>query len=408
MKPTFCVVLWLAAICGFSQNLQVSTIVPDINASGGVTWGPDGNLYVSDFGPNFTTTDPTNVYRVNYGSWEVDTFAQGFAGASGSCFDAEGNFYQSNPIGKKISRLSAAGNLDLNWASEGFGLPVGIQQGVDGNFYVCDCNQNQIIKVTPEGVTSVFADSPEFACPNGLTVDPDGVLYACNFTDGKILKVTPEATVSVVTQIPQLTGGPNPVGAGHLTWKNDYLFVTAIGRGEVYKVDLDGNQELIAGIAFDFSNADGPASQATFSKPNGIVASTTGDTLFLNVSTPTWLNGPQDLHPAHLRMITGVCSLPDVDCPLLTANGAIGESEQPLFSVAPNPSHESVEVSFSPEMEGQLDELQLIDSLGKILRTIPVKALQSVTISLAEFPPGSYWLKAKTSTETFSRQLIVH
>ncbi len=409
MKSLFLTLLsFFCIVFSYAQNLQVSTIVNNINASGGVTIGPDGNIYASDYGPGLGAPMPTKVYTVAYGTWDVSIFADGFPGASGSCFDAAGNFYQSSPFGKKISKIDSNNNVDLDWATEGFTLPIGIQQGHDGNFYVCDCTQNQIIQVTPDGNTSVFADSPDFACPNGLTIDPEGILYACNFTDGKVLKITPEAEVTVLTQIPQLLGGPNPIGAGHLTWKNDFLFVTAIGRGEVYKVDMQGNQELIAGVAFGFSNNDGPALQATFSKPNGIAASITGDTLFLNVSDPTWPSAPQALHPAHLRMITGVCSLPDVDCPLLTSTEEAKPSNQHLFSISPNPSRTSVTVTFDQNRIQVPFQVQLIDSLGQVLKTTKIEHhLQPIKFSLEDVPSGIFWVQVNTKTETYSAQLIV-
>ena len=342
-----------------AQNLRVSTVAEKINASGGVTMGPDGHIYISDFGPAFGSAPaPTKTYRVNSGTWQVSVFAEGFEGASGACFDREGNFYQSNPFGHKISKISPDGSINLDWATENLNVPVGIQQGPDGNFYVCNCSNKNIVRIKPDGRTTVFAEGDEFTCPNGLTIDPQGNLYACNFPDGKILKITPEAEVSVLTQIPQLLGGPNPVGAGHLTWKNDFLFVTAIGRGVIYKVDRNGNLELIAGKPNGFSNNDGPALEATFSKPNGIAASVTGDTLYVNVSDPTWVNNPGALHPAHLRMITGVCSLPDVDCP---------------------PSPERVEETPSKLTEAQW--LEDIDFLEEKIKKSHLKPFTNVTES---------------------------
>ena len=57
-------ILFLSFLClamispGWAQ--QVSTLVPNINASGGVSVGPDGNIYVSDFGPRLNMSNGTD------------------------------------------------------------------------------------------------------------------------------------------------------------------------------------------------------------------------------------------------------------------------------------------------------------------------------------------------------------
>ena len=408
-SPYFFIFFLLFASFLQAQNLQVTTIVENINASGGVTIGLDGNIYVSDYAPTFQQpAQPTKVYKVEYSTWEVSVFADGFEGASGSCFDEEGNFYQSNPFGSKISRIGTGGTIEPDWATDSLSLPVGIQQGLDGNFYVCDCNLRKIFRIQPDGSVSVFAQGDQFVCPNGLTIDPVGNLYSCNFSDGKVLKTTPDGVVSEITQIPQLTGGPNPVGAGHLTWKNNFLFVTAIGRGQIFKVDMEGNQELIAGVALGFSNNDGPALQATFSKPNGIAASITGDTLFVNVSDPTWVNNPGGLHPAHLRMITGVCSLPDVQCDLLNDTKEEKKSADHLITISPNPANTIVHISLDLSLQKHCPfEMELIDVNGKQLKSLIIEDAEEHALSLEDVSPGLYLLRAENPRFQLSKKLIV-
>lgn len=305
----------IALIPGFTQELQVTTALENLNASGGVTTDQLGNVYISDFGPALGQPQvSTSVYKLDIQTGEVSVFATGFAGASGACFDAAGNFYQSNPFGNKISKRSADGTLELDWATDSLALPIGLAADRKNRIYVCNCSGNSIRRVLPSGKTERFAESELFKCPNGLTIDPDGNLYACNFGDGKVLKITPDGTVSQLAELPVLSGGPSPVGNGHVTWKNGFVFVTTIGRGEVYKIAPDGTSEHIAGAPLALKNIDGPALEAGFSKPNGIAASPTGDTLYINVSDPSWVQNPTALHPARLKMLTGICSLEDIHC----------------------------------------------------------------------------------------------
>lgn len=293
-----------------AQQIQVKTLSKNINASGGVTVDKFGNVYVSDFGKKLGAFDSlTNVYRWDIRTGKISVFASGFKGASGACFDQEGNFYQSNPFGHSISKVSTNGEVNHKWAVDGLKTPVGLEADNDGNIFVCNCGRNEIGRISKTGRYQTFASSELFKCPNGLTQDNSGNLYACNFGDGKVLKIDKQGETTLVVELPSMKGGPNPVGNGHVVWKKGWLYVTTIGTGEIYRVGLDGKILKIAGKAFAFSNIDGNAEEATFNKPNGIEASITGDTLYINVSDPTWVNDPAGLHPAHLRAVTGISSI---------------------------------------------------------------------------------------------------
>ena len=304
----------LIYIQGHSQDLQVTTIARNLNASGGVTMGADGNIYVSDFGAALgQVSENTSVYQVRPNGWKSSVYASGFKGASGACFDRKGNFYQSNPFGNRVSKVTKDGRFIAAWASEGLRTPIGMVAGPDDQLFVCNCGNNSISRIHADGKTEVFAQSSDFNCPNGLTIDPEGILYACNFNDGNVLRIDQKGNVSILNTLPELPGNPRAVGNGHLTWKNGWLYVVTIGRGELYRVNRAGEYEWLAGKAMAFTNEDGSATEATFCKPNGIAASITGDTLFINVSDAPWNNSnPLALHPAHLRMVTGLNSLSDI------------------------------------------------------------------------------------------------
>ena len=312
------IIVLIVLIAGESvhaQNIKVTIVVPNINASGGITTDRHGNIYVSDFGPALgQPVTNTKVYKVNPKTWEFSVFAEGFSGASGNAFDSKGNFYQSNPFSGNVSRVSATGEIEYQWTDSTFGLPVGVIADQYDNMYVSNCTGAEIIKVTPDEEISRYAKDKQFICPNGLTIDNEGNLYSINFGTGKVFKINKDSEVEVLAELPVLTGGPNPVGNGHGTWKNGFLFVTTIGRGEVYKISPTGDVELVAGRALAFANIEGDALNAGFSKPNGIAASVTGDSLYVNVSELPWTSSGTALHPAHLMMISGVCSLEDVVC----------------------------------------------------------------------------------------------
>lgn len=318
MKIQLLLLSYLITTSVFAQQdkkLEVRFLYKNINASGGVTSDAEGNIYVSDFGAKLGGyEEPTKVYKWNASTGELTVFASGFKGASGACFDANGNFYQSNPFGHSITKVTSSGTIDHEWCVDGLKTPVGLEADDKGKIYVSNCGLNEIGKITPQGKYETFASSDLFKCPNGLTQDDSGNLYACNFSSPYILKITRKGEVSVLAELPTLQGGPNPVGNGHLVYSNGWLFVTTIGSGELYRLGLDGSLERIAGKPFAFKNQEGDGSSATFSKPNGIAASITGDTLYINVSDPSWVSNPPALYPAHLMIVTGICSLPDSRC----------------------------------------------------------------------------------------------
>lgn len=298
----------LVAALGFSlsgmADVTVSTLV-NLDASGGVTLGPDGYIYVSDFGPQLgPSTEPTNVYRVNPDTGDFTVFAGGFDGASGATFDNAGNFYQAEPRGNRVTRITPEGERSV--VAEGLNTPVGVQVDTQGNVLVCNCTAAEIVKITPDGEKSVFVhDADLLQCPNGLTQDDAGNFYAVTFGAGNVLKISAAGEMAVLAELPVLAGGPNPVGLGHITYANDRLYVTAIGIGVIYEVSLDGVVVALTGRSFAFANVDGIGSDVAFSKPNGIAASADGRRLFVNVSDPGWPVNPAGLYPASLRVISG-------------------------------------------------------------------------------------------------------
>lgn len=332
-----CLISLFYSIDAHSQEVTVSTIVADIDASGGMTSDAAGNLYASNFGDSFSIIDSNAiVYKIDRTTFEASVFAEGFIGASGACFDSQGNFYQANHAGNRISKVYPDGTVEYDWSTEGFSVPIGVVADSEDNIFVCNCGGNNIRKISSDGSSEIFAETSLFNCPNGLTIDEENNLYACNYSDGKVLKIDPNGIVSELVSLPTLSGGPTPVGNGHLIYSNGFLFVNTIGTGQVHRVcPLSGDSEAIAGQAFGFSNNDGIGLSATFSKPNGITASLTGDTLFLNGSSHTWPGNPAGLNPSNVRMITGVNALSDELCPPI-----------PLFSqVTSGPIVQSLSVS---------------------------------------------------------------
>jgi len=299
-KSTALIFLLMTPLLTFAQ--QVSTLVDSMNASGGVSVGPDGNIYVADFGNLLSNADGTAVYKVTPQGL-VTAFATGFNGASGNDFDASGNLIQANISASRIDQVSPTG-VRTTISSSGLNGPVGVAVAANGDIFVANCGGNSISRIS-NGMTSSFVTGSGLSCPNGLTFDPDGNLYAINFNNGGIYKIDPQGQIALIATTPGSTFRPSG-GNGHIVYGNGRMYLTSNGSSKIYEMTLDGQLTVLAGSGA-LGTQDGPADQATFSLPNGIAISPDGRFLYVNSalsSPPGPLNGNTfPLNPSALRVI---------------------------------------------------------------------------------------------------------
>lgn len=356
-------VLWIMislSIHHVGNSQTVETLTSPFNAAGGVTVDKNGVVYVADFGNFLPTNGGTNVYKV-FPDGSTSLFATGLVGASGNDFGPDGFLYQSNIGANKVSKIAPDGTVTT--FATGIPAPVGIVVTKDTITYVTNCtNPGKIDMISPDGTVSTFVSSSLLNCPNGLTMDSLGNLYACNFGNGWVIKITPDKQVSNFVFIPggAVTNGNN----GHLTYSNNHLYVSARCANQIYKVDLNGTSTLFAGTGIR-GNSDGPALNATFSVPNGIAASITGDTLYINDDVTVSGNcANTNLNPVVVRMIIGVNNPTD----LKESNNNLPQEFQ-LEQNYPNPFNPNTKIRYSI-ITGGLVTLRVYDMLGKEIATL--------------------------------------
>ncbi len=374
MKTLQLVFFCMFSTCLFAQ-ITVTTITSEISGSGGLSLDTEGNLYIGDFGDTLGGPDPdgipNNILQLDT-DLNLSIFATGFTGASGNGFDSNGILFQSDIRDNAIYKI--INGVRTFVTSDGIVSPVGIVFDSNDNFYVCNCGNGTIQKVTPAGTSTVFASGSLFACPNGITVDEDDNLYVSNFSNTNIVKITPSGTATTIANTQ--TGDTN----GHLDFDeiSRNLYIASYAGQKIYSLNIDDPQiEVLVGTGTR-GNTDGNADTATFSTPNGVAVSQTGDSIYINCAVP--LSGTT-INPQVIRLISGVTL-------------SIEENARKKYHVKTYPSPASNEITIQAILPIHISEvtITIYNLQGKWVKEeamVSNSDLNSI-IPISDLAPGAY------------------
>lgn len=396
-------ILLLSITVVFGQ-VNVETITPQIEGSGGLSLDTEGNLYIADFGDFLSIIDPdglpNDILKLDTNQ-NLTTYSTGFVGASGNDFDSNGVLFQSDIRASGIYKI--VGGIRTFITSTGISAPVGIAFDSNDNFYICNCGNNTIQKVTPGNVSTQFASGTLFSCPNGITIDEDDNLYVSNFNNGNIIKITPSGVSSLVNVTPGgTTGGPSN---GHLDYfqPKRTLFIASHGSNKIFYIKLDdpSNLQFLAGSGVR-GNDDGDANSASFSRPNGVAVTQTGDSIYINSAVPVTNvpNGP--LNPQLIRLITGV-------------NDVLSVSDQEIsfFNIKtyPNPAINAFILEADIQNSDSIFILEVNDLQGKLVKEMTnirtVNNRIKISIDVSKFKSGLYFYTLRNKSKKLFTGKIV-
>jgi DNA-binding beta-propeller fold protein YncE len=212
------------------------------------------------------------------------------------CDKAESAIYQIMPDGTATllaGRPQQPGGEDGVGSAARFSIPRAVASAGAGRWFVADADD--VRSIGPGGAVSTWAgalgqpgsiDGPgpnaRLDAPSGLALDPTGTLWVADrYT---VRAIDRNGVVRMVAGSPEHAGHRDgPRGTARFSDQEKALAVDA--QGGIYladtinhmirKVGPDGNVRAFAG-AFESGSADGPGSQARFSRPAGIAVARDG------------------------------------------------------------------------------------------------------------------------------------
>lgn len=207
-------------------------------APNGLAFGPDGLLYVCDAGLRaILTVEAPGRASVLTDSWE----GGGFAGPNDLCFDPQGDFYFSDPVGSslenpvgRVFHCTCAG--EAREVAGGVAFPNGLALSGDGRaLFVVETLTRQVwaYEVLPDGGLgrrSLFCGMRDGGVGgDGMALDVDGSLYVAHYGLGTIDVF--DADGGRLAELP--AGGANPTNVAFGGDGRQKLYITEAETGAV-------------------------------------------------------------------------------------------------------------------------------------------------------------------------------
>jgi len=261
--------LWFGTATGLARFAQTTgTFTPFSVPSGAgagvsrLTDGPDGNLYITEFGNGNIASVTTAGVVTEYTA--PTTFSQNTGIATGP----DGNIWFSEAHGGNIGRFTLPGGVFTEFPiPTADSNPLGIVAGPDGALWFTEYYTAKIGRITTAGAFTEYPLSAS-AGPDMIVVGPDNNLWLTEATAGKIGRIT---TAGVVTEFAIPSGSassPVQIAAG----PDGNLWFAEFGSNNIGRSSVTGTiTEYLLPTAG--------------SEPNGIVAGPDGYMYFTEVAT---------------------------------------------------------------------------------------------------------------------------
>lgn len=338
-----------------TYNISAQSVTT-ISSNSGVT-----DALVFDQNNNLTGSDyyNGNIFTIDLNSGSASLFAEGFASCNGLVYDSNHILYMADNLGNKIYKVHPDGEKEL---FVNFINPSSLIFEHDSDTLIAASYlQKKIVKIAPDGTIVNWSTGGQLSGgPNGFIFDDENNLYVCNFDNRKIIQIHTDGSQSLLIQ------APGSGAMGGITYHSGYIYASLIHNHRIFRTDLEGNGAIFMGSTK--GTVDGDHALAKFDGPNGILASITGDTLYVS-----------DLNTSNIRMITGVNqSVHNTDL-------TIRKTE---ISIQPNPSIDQFVFSINISQNSTISA-SIYDIFGNQIKSI---------LNKQKLPLGHHTFSVNTDT----------
>lgn len=154
----------------------------------GTTWGPDGHLYVADWGGRHVVRVAPDGTMEDIGLWQYGQW-QSYSGPRFVAFDSSGSLYVSDRGG--IFKVDDGGTMNrVPGAQAPSGNLAGIAFSPSDELYFADQDRGSIRRVTADGDSEAVATDIPGAYD--MVFAPDGALYVSQMRRDNVVKVDVE------------------------------------------------------------------------------------------------------------------------------------------------------------------------------------------------------------------------
>ncbi len=376
MKLLLLTLIGLLSIHIYSYSQLVETVAgPFPRINNGLALRNDGCIFASDlFGTSF---NGNSIHKINPDGTS-SLFANGLSQPAGLAFDPNGILFVAEFSGNEISMIDQQGTVSL--FASGLNQPADLVFDSDTNLYVSNYGNGSISKITQGGSLSDFVTG--LNQPVGIAIDENNTLYSANLADGIIYEIDSQGNKDSLTIIPDL-----PIG--FMTYSSGNLYITSTGGNRIYRLDLSNNTTSIFAGSGTQGTLDGIASAAQFTNPDGIVANTSGDTLYVSENNSNLLRR---------IILNSVALIP------LKATGPFS------VSIFPNPSTNFLKLELILKTDAVL-KLELFDLQGELIKTWNASFLSQGSheriLSIQALETGIYYLKFSVGNHSEIKRIII-